>query len=307
MFQQIRSIQWMLIVILALAQAGCGLEHVRVLRESQDEFSRITSGENQSVLQIVTPDGAYLDKLMERNQPLPIDVDKKGQVQQDYFALYQRLDALVKSSKAQLEADNLYPTAASLRVFSLWRATFYYHLLKDSSDRDLSRYQMPSFPDVLAEARALQKSQQLGPRDGYLVEAMEAMMRYEIAYVRYLNLPRNGMQLAQGVNVKEEVVPIVNQMAQAYQTLKQADFRGMENLRHHRSLSCHILLSTAQKITLDSRINIGGNQTTAEYFGLLAPYRTAVDQWNAERLSLLTSRGLLKVPELGLIPNLVAP
>jgi len=90
-------------VVLVLGLVGCGLAHIRTLREAEEAFSRAAELENRERL---NPD-ASLASL--------------GESAASYRVAAQMVNDLVATQREQLRRDNLLCTAYLVQAMSLWR------------------------------------------------------------------------------------------------------------------------------------------------------------------------------------------
>jgi len=90
-------------VVLVLGLAGCGIGHIRTLREAEEAFSRAAERENRERLDPSAP-------LASLAESAP-----------GYRVAAQMVDDLVVTQREQLRRDNLLCTAYLVQAMSLWR------------------------------------------------------------------------------------------------------------------------------------------------------------------------------------------
>ena len=90
-------------VVLVLGLSGCGISHIRTLREAEETFSRAAERENRERL--------------DPNAPLA----SLGESASGYRVAAQMVNDLVATEGEQLRRDNLLCTAYLIQAVSLWR------------------------------------------------------------------------------------------------------------------------------------------------------------------------------------------
>lgn len=112
-----RRLLQVLAVAALLAVAGCGIDHIRALREAEDTFSRAAEQENRGRL-------ASADAIrMPTNERQVPGGAVAGNVSDStgYRVAAEMAGKLIKDERAKLEEDKLLCTAYVIRAFSLWR------------------------------------------------------------------------------------------------------------------------------------------------------------------------------------------
>ena len=295
---------------------GCGLEHVRALREAQDEFSTLAERENtQSMRMLFPPAEAMGQHIATAKEPAQIWLPGAGSLNtlsglhRGYFDLYQRLRALENRAGTQLKADGLAGAMATLRVLTHWRTLFYAHVLSiEEALPPLEPGQQPAIPkaltDVIAEANGLlsDKNLTLYPRDQFMLRALRPLIRYELVYIRIFAADRSRT-LPQDLSGVPLVTPWVEEIAQAATELAAINEPQYRHMRPYQTLALFAMLRSAQRLLVQVGLNPAAE---GQRFATLA---RAVNDFHTDRASDPEMQQLLregvKLPEV--LPRMNPP
>lgn len=268
-----------LAVVLLLA--GCrSLEHLTALRGEQTRFSEVARQENETTLAHVLPSGAA---------PSPSDFQWQGPWAQrlstgfasgpayeaftGYAGVYRALTALEQRAGDRLRGDQLAGNAAALRVLAFWRMTFFGHLLgllptaSPAAPVGVTNAAaaLPVPPGAMTEVvamarRALETARRdtnaIFPRDRFLLEAVEPLTRYDIAYLNALRAEGLGLLTAPRPRTGEftgRVTHLVEEMARAEEGLATVSGAQPLHLQKYAALARFTMLRSAR--TLADRAN----------------------------------------------------
>ena len=144
-----------LLVAALFALAGCGIDHIRVLREAEQTFSRAAEQENLGRFD------------SQRSGALPGGVtDITG-----YRIAAEMTAKLISEKEAELKQDNLLCTAYVIRAFSLWR--------------------LGEFAKASAAAEKPCGDANATPRDRVLLGVLPALVKIDESYARVFNDKKN--------------------------------------------------------------------------------------------------------------------
>jgi hypothetical protein len=231
-----------LIVIALLASVsatGCmNLGHIQVLRDSQDRFSQLAADENAAALRSLAP--ATLDPA---HLTASVGLDQAVVFYRGFRGVYLDLHALQQRAGRELEKDNLAASASILELLAFWRMVFNGHLataLSGEGPQELlmdagaakanDAAELPSLASVrelAKKARSKAESEQLPvfPRDAFLMSAVPALLRYDIAYLNAIVASSNGTLTSAGSDADQKTATeIIDQMVVAEGEL--ADLTG---------------------------------------------------------------------------------
>lgn len=235
------------LALLATTASSCGLVEVSNLREAQRDFSQLAAEERTvtgtTIFGKPTGDSAerttYADlgKVQSRySSQQATDLHRR------YHELHQRLVKLEMDGAGPLANDQLYGVTATLRVLALWRATFFAHLTRalpaaptsveapgedDVAAPDGLPVDPKTMNEVVAEANAVAElgagdKIELFPRDAFLLKAMGALARYDIAYLTALEYAKRGeIATVPPEAATDKVRYLVDQMAKAEEELSK--------------------------------------------------------------------------------------
>ena len=254
-----------LVVIVFCAAAlvtGCSsVDHIRALRDAQDDFSKAAQAENEQSFRSLFPDKQRLDDLVagkdEARQPAFAETAFR-----QYVDVAQRLGALESASAAQLKQDGLYAQTIALRTFAEWRANYHANVLRvangqppasrpaggDPAAATRPAWEPEALTGIAARAMAItgntDLSAQLYPRDQFLLQHLPSLIDYDTALVRYLQANR-----LTGAGKASEIVAAVTTMARADQALAQSRPEGpSRDFTTYWWMARLTMLTTARKV-----------------------------------------------------------
>jgi hypothetical protein len=145
----------------ALQLAGCGIDHIRGLREAEETFSRAAEQENRGRFS-----AAEAMKVPSRERQVA-GAALAGSVSDTtgYRLAAQMAGKLIEQKRAELEQDRLLCTAYVIKAFSLWRLGDY-RLAVDASNEPCG---------------------ESGPRDRALLKVVSALVRIDESNERAFN------------------------------------------------------------------------------------------------------------------------
>jgi hypothetical protein len=248
-----------LVWTVVLFSTGCGgIEHISVLRQAQNDFSTTAREENQGTVRVLFPDDRYLEakassyletywKGQSRGAESLLNTEKAQALYNQYQTLYLRLKALENNAKSRLEADGLYGTCASLRVFSHWRATFYGHALRIEGETQGEGLEAMTVIDTEAKNVLANFSEQIQPRDRFFLLAMPGLTRYDIALLRFLKADMRGSlnKSEEGRKLAKEIVDQITAAEKDIRSMKEKEYRHLEI---YKLLSRYAMLLTAYTV-----------------------------------------------------------
>jgi hypothetical protein len=259
--------------------AGCGLEHVRLLREAQQEFSALASVEtSQAMRMLFPPTAATGQHIATAKAPAQIwlpgadKVEALVSLHRGYFELYQRLRALENRAGGQLKADGLAGATATLRVLAHWRTLFYAHVLSVEEALPPLTTEPPPLPktltEIIAEANRLlnDKNLTLYPRDQFMLRALRPLIRYELVYIRIFDADRQH-RLPQDTSGIPLVTPWIEAIAQAATELTAINEAQYRHMASYQTLALLAMLRSAQRLVIQVGLNPA---TEAQRFPTLA-------------------------------------
>lgn len=249
-----------LLAILTLIAGACGIEHIRILRDAQDDFSVSARVENTATIKVLFPDAEYLSELAESwlanenagsfCETSSIFMTERHQyLFHSYQDIYLRLHALEKNAGARLKADGLYGTAEALRIFARWRATFYAHALRVGNTTITAPEDIPTLTEINVEAQNLLKKfpEQLYPRDRFFLEAMPALVRYDIAVLRVAQDCKLN-RLEKTSEGKKRGKEIIEQITTAEEDLYKISGQQYRHLEKYKLLARYTMLRSARSL-----------------------------------------------------------
>jgi hypothetical protein len=293
--------------------ACSSLEHLSVLRQSQNTFNALAEKENQLTSRHVFPSTAQIT-----NQPAGFDwragwhdlnTGFGGSQAYDcytgYGDVYATLNALERRSAPQLRADGLYGNVETLRVIALWRKTFFGHLLQvglPEPTNDVGLLAMGALSEVASQAEATvnraraQTNDQIYPRDLFLLQAVRPLVRYDIAYINALRLDRDG-RLNNKENDRPSITNVVWQMALAEEELANLAGTNATVSSDYATLARLTMLRTARTIVDMAGYKTGATNTT----NCFVPLSERIDQFRSQSTTNVGSnesrlRQRLRVP-----------
>lgn len=279
-------------VALAVLLAGCqSLEHLTALRDEQTRFSEVARRENETTLAHVLPSGAA---------PAPGDFQWQGPWSQrlssgfasgpayeaytGYAGVYRALTALEQRAGDRLRNDQLAGNAAALRVLAFWRMTFFGHLLGLLPSAGPAVPGMTNAPvelpvppgamtEVVAMARraldtARRDTNAVFPRDRFLLEAVEPLTRYDIAYLNALRAETAGLLVAPRPRTAEftqRVSHLVEEMARAEDGLARVAGAQPLHLQKYAALARFTMLRSARTLADRANFNLGDPAMTHQF------------------------------------------
>ncbi len=258
--------------LLLLQFNGClQLAHLQSLRQAQDRFSEIASKENNYAFLAIMPSKLEAKSLEKDASSGKSGIEISGNIPFDeaeffyreYRGIYLHLQALQRRAKNELQADNLTANAAVLEVLAYWRMVFFQHLLRgDTLVRDGEIIQAQS-DTAVSSVRAFAQNTlkklnnnkvMLSPRDRFLLNALPALIRYDIAYLNTLEAVRlKKIDAAGNNNHQKQAKEFINQMAKAEKELAEIAVEE-SHLQRYQLLARFTILSNAR--TLASYVRI---------------------------------------------------
>ncbi len=291
---------WLRLVLflaVSIAASGCGsLEHVRALREAQEDFSELAAEENRKAVSHILPNASDLNRLASdwkagvREELLTgFGADEYYQLYVAYQNLYLRLQALERRAGADLRADNLYGSTVALELMTFWRMRFFANLLQldpgkapslpesDPEARKVDLLATNAMSEVVARARRVlavadRENLALYPRDRFMMEAATPLVRYDISYLNAIRFDRSGQLDADRTpleKVRAQVGQLVEQMAHAERELAEASANQPEHIRYYAALARLTMLRTARTLADKGRVSFLTDEAK-ELFPMLA-------------------------------------
>jgi hypothetical protein len=263
------------LVLSTIWLTSCVYREIYEVRVAQDEFSYLAGEESISSITLAMTGKPYKN-IGSNNKRATKSVQEWFQ---RYRALHVRLAALEKQSTAHMIKDNLYAGLATHRVLALWRMTFYGHLAQigynprpdsagdngieknDPAEDELSTHAevpvtLKSMSGVISEAvrlRRVLKANNLDiyPRDEFILEAIEHLIRYEIAVIHAERLHemkkldvRDGGDSNANSRIVEDMIKAERELAGMFE--KKKNTAG--HLEQYVILNRYVMLTAAQSV-----------------------------------------------------------
>ena len=242
----------MLFTALFLLSACGSTQHIVDLNQAKKAFETASKASNQQVLDRLFPTPEALEQRVAEGRKSTVAAPESAP------ALYEKYDAASKALAKvttehgpALRADKLYGMALTMQLMSDWQRAYLAKLLmKESAAPDADQKQevavdgaaekfqfrlaqTPSFlalrgvrDKALAEAQS--GTQNVGPRDTFLLNAFDGFIRYSNALLEIQNVV-GGEALAKGSQFEDRlgaVAPIIEEIAEAERVL---DSVGLED------------------------------------------------------------------------------
>jgi hypothetical protein len=260
-----------------LAATGClHVGHIQVLRDSQEHFSELARLENDAALRSAAPPRVDPLQLAPR---VPAR-DATG-FYHGYRGIYLDVEALRRRAGRRLAQDGLASSAALLSLLACWRMAYNGHLAalqgaaleplptEAGATSGVAATALPSLASVRALARSAREEarrEQLPvlPRDAYLMDALPALLRYDIAYLEAVRAARNGTLASAGTPADQDTAKrIVGQMVRAENELAE-DTRGApRSVKPYALLARYQMLVNARLVAAHVKIDARGIQAGA--------------------------------------------
>jgi hypothetical protein len=193
----------------------------------------------------------------------------------NYTQVSQILNELNTGKSQELLKDNLYSSSLVLELVADWKRAFYaqFYGIERPDVREIKVNDMTitldlgeskSLANIRARAAQVKKALEthnmtIFPRDHFVLEAIDPLVRYDNAYLYALQYERDGKfsKSRSRADRQADVTPVAEAMAKAEQLLATLDLPP--NLSHageYKSMARIAMLQTAATVVLHSGINL---------------------------------------------------
>jgi hypothetical protein len=193
----------------------------------------------------------------------------------NYTQVSQILNELNTGKSQELINDNLYSSSLVLKLMADWKRAFYAQFygiekpdvkeikVNDTTDT-LDLGESKSLANIRPQAIRVKKVLEANnitifPRDRFVLEAIDPLIRYDNAYLYALQYERDGKfsKSRPREDRNTDVKPVVEAMAKAEQLLAKLDLpRDLSHAHDYRSMARIAMLQTAATVVLHSGINL---------------------------------------------------
>ena len=270
------------LVVLTTIAGGCeSVDHIRAFNEARDIYNDTTTSANDTAFASILPVEGYAQAATGWNHTdTKLSTGFSGDDYIRYHERYATAAAMLRAlhgnttTKQALVRDKLYATSATLELLSAWKAGFYARLLKvdppqpsepGTGETEPSNSSSSVLLDVRSRRDALVSELKtldlvVFPRDQFLLDAMDALLTYDNAYLFAVEWDRGGRfdpkQIPDRSERLENVRKIVKAMALAEKQLAaRFEPRAGEGYLVMASVAARFtMLRTAVQIVTQSKV-----------------------------------------------------